>query len=1251
MSIRNLFISALLLLPSVAGAQFAEVAWGSAAGDTILPVCSFVQPLPADYADYRYSAQIEYPEFRQMTAEEVSRYRLESRKEQLLAWPVVETHVAIAAKEPMLDVSFVPVVFVDGKFMRIDSYKTVINRVPLNGPAKAATRAATERYAQNSVLAQGRWVKIKVSASGVHQITASELASMGFKEPAKVRLYGYGGNQLPERNIHTLIDDLCEVPLWRDDNRVLFYAVGPVSWSYSSGRYVHTHNMYSEYGCYFLTESDEAPMAFPVAEKSESYASTYTTFPDYMFYEKDALSLCNYGRVLLDDYNYAQGRTKSYKFDIPGITGTSMVLDAYFGSDASDNSNVVIEVDGARVGSFSVSKSSSTDLGRIAGGRYNVPSANEKTTVKITQTTSSSAVSGHLDYIRLNFTRSLALTQPQMNFRGASSSATNAKYVISGADNSVRVWKVTSPNSICEIEGDLAGGEYSVVASAKYNEEYVALRTTDKFPSVQIVGAVTNQNLHALGQTDMVIIVPSNGDFLEPAERLAEAHRTMDGITVAVVTAEQVYNEFSSGTPDATAYRRLMKMLYDRATSAADAPKYLLLFGDGVVDNRMLTYKGRNPDDYLLCYESENSVSAVYSYVLEDYYGFLDDTEGANHSRDKVDIGVGRFPVHSLVEANAVVDKTIAYMNNTEAGAWQNVIALLGDDGDKDIPNQHMKDAESVATVLSNNYPSYIIDRIYWDNFEPVANSTGNSYPLVTEAIRNRLDEGALVVNYSGHGSANMLSHEMVWFASDMQELASPRLPFWITSSCDIGPFDMGDGSLAESALLNPVGGAVALFTTTRTVLQVYNAIINRAIMRVLLTPTHNGLPQAVGDAVRRAKNNVITSSSSGETDFSENKLQFVLLGDPALRLKLPQYEFVIEKFNGADASATTNVSAGSKIAIEGYVARADGGVATDFTGVLTSLLYDSAEDLSTRNNTGLGVFNYTAYEKKLFAGTDSVKNGRFKFTIPVPMDISYSGEEGMLSLFAVDNSKSGMAQGRHDNFLIAGTSSSTENDGNGPEIKLYLGSPSFVDGGSVNTTPYLYAEFYDENGINTVGTGVGHDIMLVVDNDINHTYNLNSLYTPVVGDYTRGSVGFTLNELPAGEHKLQLRAWDLFNNSSVAELSFVVVPGLAPEFSKLLLSPSPARFGQVSTFVLTHSLPGSAIDVTLEVFNMQGQIVWKNSERAVCAGNTYTYDWNVTASSGAAMPTGVYLCRASISSAGGAVVTKTGKFIVINNK
>lgn len=1235
----------LLLFAVAAQAQFVAVEWSRAQSDSLLPVCSQVLPLPADYEGYEYSAAVEYPEYTPMSAEEVARYRL--RAGEVSSVPVVETYVSIAAKEPQLNILFLPVVCTDGKFKRIESYKLSVKREPRaeRAPASLPRTSAPARYAENSLLAQGRWVKISVTERGMHQITSAELAKMGFKEIDKVRLYGYGGTILPETNIHTLPDDLCEVPLWREGGRLLFYATGTVSWNYKSGKYEHAQNYYSQQGYYFITESDEPLPAFPAIPSADSYAATLTTYPDYLLYENDEISLCSFGRVMLDGYNFAKGRSRSYSFDLTGFAGSTLSADVSFGTSAEATSSVAVEINGKKLGNIGLPQLSSADLGKISVGKFNAtPAAN--TTVKLTHSVSVDGQSGYLDYIRLNFNRDLAFRTPQMNFRG-NGTAGNAKFVIAQAPASLCVLNVSSSADIYAVEGTHADGKFSFAAPASSGDEYVAFDTKASFPSVKIVGAVSNQNLHAMGQTDMVIIVPSSGKLLSAAERLAEAHRHYDAMTVAVVTAEQVYNEFSSGTPDATAYRRFVKMLYDRAADAAAAPKYLLLFGDGCVDNRMLGYPSRTPDDYLLCYESENSVSAVYSYVLEDYFGFLDDSEGGYHKRDKIDVGVGRLPVKTASEAEAVVDKLISYMRNDEAGAWQNVVALLGDDGDKDIPNQHMKDAEAVAAVMKENYPGYIVDRIYWDNFEPVANSTGNSYPQVTSTIYDRLNEGALVVNYSGHGSATTMSHEMAWLVADMQALSSPRLPFWVTASCDIGPFDLGDNSLAESALLNPVGGAVGLLTTTRTVLQVYNSIINRAFMQQLLTPSRDGRKLAVGDALRIAKNNVINASS----DLSENKLQFVLLGDPALRLKLPEYNIVVESFNGVPAKQQADVPAGGTLTVQGYVSAPDGSVAADFTGLLSATLFDSEEEVITKDNLGLGTFSYTAHEKKLFAGSDSVKNGKFSITMPVPMDISYSGEAGLLNFFSVDNAKARSAQGTFDNFLIAGTAPSDANDGKGPEIKVYLNTPSFTDGDEVNATPCLFAEFYDENGINTIGTGIGHDIKLEIDNDINHTYNLNDAYKPVVGDYKRGTVVCPLKELPAGEHKLILRAWDIFNNSTVVELSFVVVPHLAPQLANLTLAPNPARGGVTSYFELLHDLPQSTLDITVEVLDFQGRVLWRNSEKTVCDGGVYTLAWNVTSQGGSPLPTGVYLYRAYMSSGESKAATKTGKFMVINNK
>ena len=1255
MNRRGMIFTILMLmlgLSHAAAQVFTDIDWGIFERDSILPRYRCSVPLEEDFACFKYSADIEYPEFVPMNDSEIAHYGLNKQSDTLPEWPHVTASVGVSAKQGVLDVEFTPIVFLDGRYQKITSFKLVTKKSVdekslARGMQLPATRSSS-RYAENSVLATGKWVKIRVPKSGVYKITKSELSKMGFTNPSKVRLFGYGGHILPETNIASIADDLQEIPLWRNKSNLLFYANGTIKWKYQSNAFVHEQNCYSQYSYYFLNQEDGAePKAFPKNESLSAAGITYTTFPDYTLYEKEEYSLCAFGRVLLDGYDYSSGRTKHYKFSLPGAASVRARVAVSFASNAVAASSVGVYVDEKQIGTLSLGAASSTEKGKIVSANYMTNSAiGEEVTVSLKHNVTSNSLNGFLDYICINYTRNLALYGAFTNFRGSTYNG-NANFKIATNNSDVKVWCVTTPSEIAEYSGTYSDGYYTVTAPGSYNEEFVAVDVNANFPSVEVVGKVPNQNLHSLGQTDMVIIVPSNGLFLSQAERLAQMHRETDSLTVAVVTADQVYNEFSSGTPDATAYRRLMKMLYDRAASPDEAPKYLLLLGDACADNRLITNKKNLQENFLLCYQSQNSVSATDSYVLEDYFAFLDDSEGASHMTDKVDISVGRIPARSLSELTPVVDKIINYAKNAEAGSWQNNIVLLADDGDPKNPNSHMRDAENIASIVKNNFPSFMLRRIYWDDYPMVALATGNSYPAVTAAIKEQLNDGALIVNYSGHGSANLMSHEMAWKAANMAECTSPRLPLWVTASCDISPFDIGDGSIGEEAILNPVGAAVALFTTTRTVYQTHNLLINQQFIRNVLARDGKGRASTIGDAVRKSKVALI----SGASDLTANKLQYILLGDPALRLKVPEYEVVIDRFAGKDADVQSMASAGDKLYVEGHIRNIKGEKAEEFNGVVSPTMFDYEQENITKDNTGLGTFTYHAHKNKLYSGSDSVIAGSFKLTIPVPMDISYSDEAGLLSLYAVTHDGKSSAQGRYDNFIVGGTSSEISDDKKGPEIKMYLNKPSFRDGDEVNAAPCLFVELSDAGGINTVGSGIGHDIVAIVDNDPSYTFNLNGSFVSSVGDYASGRIVFPLASLPAGEHTLLLRAWDLLNNSSTATINFTVVPDLAPDFVELNATPNPVHSGETVTFMLTHDRPQSEITVTIELFDFQGRILWSNTENAVSNGTVYTYTWDVTAAGGQPIPTGVYLYRAKISAAGGSEQTKTRKIVILDNK
>ncbi|WP_321518355.1 type IX secretion system sortase PorU [uncultured Bacteroides sp.] len=1218
--------------------------------------------LGADYANYTYNVKIEYPEFQTLTKSEASFVVV--TKETLHSYPKADTRLFVSAKKGILEVSFVPLVYLDNQYQRINSFKLTLEKIAVKQKRSSSN---LHDFTKSSKLASGKWVKIRVSESGIFKMTNVELAKMGFTNPAKVRLYGYGGYLLPESFKKSNNDDLPQIPLWREKDYVLFYANGVVRWDENTGVtcFTHVNNHYSSSGYYFLTEGDDEPLTFPVeGSVTSDNASTVTSFDDYVLYEKDAFNWTSSGRELYDSYDYVAGNTKSYSFTLPGITNEKAYCTVAFAAKSTNYTNVAVQINNTGIGQFSIASCPESDFyckAQPGNGTFAWEGdKSEKTTVTLTHTRESGA-SGRLDYIQLNYRRKLALYDSFTAFRDLSSVNKVSTYTISGANSNMKVWDITTPGGYKQINGSLSSGNYSFTVNNSSLREFVAVDVTgSNFKKVEVVGTVNNQNLHALGQCDMAIIVPSNGDFLTQAERLADIHRTKDGMTVHVVTADQVYNEFSSGTPDATAYRWFMKMFYDRAVSSETGqvaenklPRYLLLFGDCAWDNRMITssWQGYSPDDFLLGYQSKNSTWETYSYVTDDYQGLLDDEDGSSLEYDGMDIGVGRFPVRTVTQATQMVDKTIAYIQNKELGPWKNSICFVADDGDNHL---HMSQADELATKVETNYPEFLANRIYADSYKWETTATGHTYKLATKRLLELFNEGMLMVNYTGHGGPNGWSAENILVSSDIMALRSPKLPLWVTATCDFCRYDDVTTSAGELAFLNDQGGAIALFTTSRVVYAQNNSSLNKVFCNHVFSK-QDGKRLRLGDIMRLSK---CDSNLSGDL----NKLKFSLIGDPALMLAYPDYKLVVDKFNGKDASSSDlAIKAGGKVKVEGRVTDTDGNTLTDFYGKVYPTVFDNKETVTTLNNDGTGMvsdlnnpgesipggFTFSQRTKKLFSGSDSIKAGNFSFTFPVPKDINYSNKQGLVNFYAAETATTREAQGSFSNFVIGGTESGTEvTDSLGPKINLYLNTPDFVYGGRTNETPYLVAELEDKDGINTVGNGIGHDIVAVIDNSPNYTYVLNNYYEAYFGDYTQGTVHYSLPALPQGKHTLFFRAWDIMNNSSSTSLEFEVVNGLKPGLFNVYCSKSPARDN--TTFVLSHDRPEKTLDVKLIVYDFSGREMWTHTEVGMSANNYYYVDWNLTSNGGQRLAPGVYLFRASIASGGSEESTRSGKIVIL---
>ena len=1154
--------------------------------DSVLPFFSCSVPLAGAWEDSVYSVSIEYPEFIEMGKADVDKCKRLSDG-MLPAMPVVSANVVVERRRGCLDVSFSPLVYRDGKYMKLVSFMLEVGSMPKSRRSKAATTARADRYAPHSVLATGRWAKIRVPSTGIYEITEDIVRRAGFSDMGRVKVYGYGGAlQDVVFREETLVeyDDLKEVPTCTVGGRRLFYAQGPVSWSGNTAK-KRTRNPYSDYGYYFLTEGDGEPLSVD----STAFVDSFYPSPDdyHALHEVDDFAWFQGGRNLFEDDPISVGQSKNYVIiPEPGQGGIRTVA---VGVTAGQESSGRIAVNGLNVSSFTLNRFTEYDHGKEFEGTYRLNYSSPADTVTIT---SASGGQLRLDYI-------------------------------------------------------------SVTYETPRNRPVLAGRS---FPAPEYVYNITNQDLHATGPTDMVIIVPASAQLTEQAQRLKEFHEQHDGLRVVIVPADELYNEFSSGTPDANAYRRFLKMLYDRAETEDDMPSYLLLFGDCVWDNRMNTVDcvGLNPDDFLLCHESENSFSDTDCYVDDGFFCCLDDGEGGDPLRtDKLDVAVGRFPVRTAAEAKIMVDKTIRYVENENAGSWQNLFVVMGDDGND---NRHMQDAEDMAETVESINPAIQVERVMWDAYTRESSSTGNTYPEVARLLKQRQASGALIMNYCGHGRPDQISHERVLTLSDFAGFSNVNLPLWITASCEIMPFDSQENNIGETAVLNENGGAVAFFGTTRTVYVNYNNAINKAYLRYLFTPDADGEYISIGEAQRLAKNYLITPVGDGGSliDGTENKLQYSLLGDPALKLNIPKQGAVVDSINGIDlasAEELPQLQAGTVVTVKGHIETAGGAKDTSFSGVVTGLVRDAEKLIVCRlnNTTDEGADTpYEYYDRTtvLFNGTDSVRNGEFSFSFAVPKDIDYSNESGMINVFAINAATGGTVNGCNGDFVVGGTGS-FGTDSIGPSIYCYLNSPSFVNGGNVNTTPYFVAEISDKDGINATGSGIGHDLLLTIDGDMSKTYVLNDNFEYDFGSYTTGRTYYNIPELEPGPHKLKFRAWDIMNNPSTTELTFNVVKGLTPSLFSVDCSSNPARTS--TTFIITHDRMGGNLDVVIEVFDVGGRLVWLHKESGVSPAGAYTVDWNLTGGDGGKLDTGVYVYRVRIGSDGSETVSKAKKLIIIN--
>ncbi|KUG09261.1 type IX secretion system sortase PorU [Solirubrum puertoriconensis] len=1182
------------------------------------------------------------------------------------------------------------------------SYRTGSN------PAQARTNRT---YATNSVLRQGEWFKIGVASTSlgngnVFKLDKAFLRNLGLPvqslDPKRLQLYGHGLGMLPQANSAARPDDLEENAIYfadngsnnasfDDDEYFLFYSPGPHTWELSGGRFRHRLNIYTDTAYYFLTVgSNLGKRVAPAPAVTGTSSAEIREYTDHFFYERDIINLLKSGRQWLGEtFSSNTGLQKEFTFS--GISdlvaGSPLLITSSAAASAlppGGTTSFNLALNGSNLGTqvirnlscnpgtaFCYQEAANTEVSTYTTSAPAGPDL--RIGLTYAGTAADLSASGYLDYLEVQARRQLRLGNAPLLFRSLENNATGAvsTFVLQNAGNAL-LWDVTesrTPQTVAH-----AAGRF--LARTNQVREYAAFNLSGNFDTPRAFGRVANQNLHAVGATSPVdLAIITHPLFVAEAERLAAHRRTHDGLRTAVVTTNQIYNEFSSGGQDVTAIRDFVKMLYDRRGGTPGL--YVLLFGDASYDYKAdasnaasqlpAWWKDRQIKDadnqnLVPTYEAVESFAKVspryngqgVSYCSDDYYAFLDDNEGAwpedgSAGSQLMDAAVGRLPVrftskqaNASAMAAAVVRKLIEYDQAPAQGKWRNRLTFVADDGDN---NLHLHNSEDTANPLASTQPGFQVNKVYLDMYPQVSTADGQRSPAASTALDAAIEQGSLIVSYAGHGGPTAWADEKLITEASVQQLQNrQRLTFMFTGTCDFAQYD--DPSLTsagEQMLTDTPNGAIGLLTTTRLVYAQNNQALANAFYRHLLQrSTTTGRWPRLGDAVVFGKNNDF------EDVYNRN---FSLLGDPSMRLAMPNLVARATRLSDADDPARTpldTVRAMQRVRLEGEVVSSVGNaLQTDFNGKAQVTVYEKADSVRTLGNQNPATV-VAVQRNVVYDGQATVRNGRFTVQFVVPKDINYRFGLGKISLYASDSTRNTDAHGANPRIIVGGASKTGLNDTIPPTIRLAMDTESFAFGGLTRPNTTLLATLSDSSGINTAGTGIGHELTATLDNDPSKVTILNEYYTADLNKFTSGRVRYLFKSLTAGPHVLRVKAWDNFNNSGEKEVEFIVARDEKLALDHILNYPNP--FATHTAFHFDHNRPGEDLDVQVQIFTVSGKLV-RTLSAYVPASESHvkSITWNGRDEYNDQLARGVYVYRLSVRTSRDAPVSKYEKLVLLN--
>lgn len=1150
-------------------------------------------------------------------------------------------------------IQLIPIKSTESGLELISNFSLNYKIVPLNALRKSATTT--------SLLATGDWYKMGITSEGIYQLNKGDLEAAGInmngKNPENLRMFSYGGGRIPSLNSAVLVDDLEEIAIevrgqqdgsFDVQDMALFYASSQHKTIYKDGVMQHVNNPFEDTTFYYLTfDHGKGKRIQAGSAVTDPATATATTFQDFQFHETENTSVQQCGQKLYGEY-FDITQSYNFSFNFPNaVTGSQATIKAVAIARNDRASNMRFISNGTSLMTLNFSAVNLSNFNAdYADEAINSQTFSVSNPVLVFNATyndqgNPSAIAW-LDYIELTVDRQLLVDANPMFFQDINNIGANSilEFQLSGMSAEHEIWAINDHNNVELVNFSLNGSTATFKADVSDFQRFVCLKDQG-FSKPHFINKLENQNLHGLGAHDMVIITHPN--FKEQAEELAQFHLEDRGLKTAIVTPRKIYNEFSSGALDPMGIRLFIKHMYDTHQGSANNLKYVLLMGDASYDFKNKIEPRQN---FVPSFPREYSLSLNSSYITDDYYTYLDDNEGNDFASSGMDVAIGRFPVTTSAQASDMVNKVKVYRSPASYGDWRNNVMLVADDVDADWEWELVTGSEVVAKRLDLVHPSFNINKIYLDAFEQVSTAAGDRYPDATEAMLKRMEKGVLMLDYIGHGGELGWAHESILNMSDVNGFTNINaLNVLVTITCEFTRFDDAKRTSAgERIVLNPNGGSIGIFSTTRQVGSTSAINLGKVFFEyALLTENGEGLP--MGEMMRRVKNDP-------RVLINLVKLRFNFFGDPSLPLAVPVHKANVAKINGVSISSTSDtINALSLVEIEGEITNNNGQRLTDFEGTVIPVVFDKPSVLETFDNDGLANPNavypieFELQQNIIYKGKVAADSGKFSFKFVVPKDIAYQVDFGKISLYAFNDSVD--ATGYYDSILIGGANPLASADEVGPTVKLYMNDESFVFGGLTDDSPSLFARIEDENGVNTVGNGIGHDLTATLDNQTSQPIVLNDFYEADLNSYQSGTVKYPLSDLSPGKHTLKLKVWDVYNNSSSAFTEFVVAESADLALDHVLNYPNP--FTTYTEFHFEHNRPNEPLDVQVQILTVSGKLVKTINQQISSSGYRVNgITWNGLDDFGDQIGKGVYIYRLKVKSTSDQSVAEQYEKLVI---